>query len=424
MPSDTSRNKDRSWAKCVAELGYSIAGLHAFTHALRAHYRAETRRNNNVFASTTSTNTTTTTTTESSAAYLNCFINLCDSEHIKVAKEHIAASSGATEADAALSNGSLYRDLLSAGLCHSVDQIFPHLSEREEGAGWVLITSLPGCGLSTMLQHVTHKWGDHEKLWHDRFDFVFRVKLNLLGQAGFWDGCPDLATAAAATATDASATPPPPPTTTTTTTTTTAASRGTYAVHSADTNTFTFCGGSSEGEVARLAWLLFRSIEADTYATTTTSASASATGSTTTGEATFPPTKLETALDLQTITQCLKTFPLQTLLLVEHFDEVEAMYRPSAELDSLVDEAERGALRLRHGLVKEVCVCVCVCVLLCIAVYTCVYVCVYVCVYAMYVCVYMCIMSGVIDIILSIYLIDTCYATILIYYYTTHIIHT
>lgn len=141
----------------------------------------------------------------------------------------------------------------------------------------------PGSGLGAMLQTLCHKWsvliyskemplacilkqilfrGLHEKLWHDRFDFVFRVRLGLLLVPGFWDGCehdPICAEAAGVKAT-------------------------------------------KEVKLHRLAWLVLKSLE-ELFSSIDASNG-------------------HPDVNLDTITLCLTTFPGHMLLLLDHFDEV------------------------------------------------------------------------------------------------------
>lgn len=154
--------------------------------------------------------------------------------------------------------------------------------------------------------------GDHEKLWHDRFDFVFRVQLHLLGQSDFWEGCPE---------------PPeedPPP-----------APSGRHQFSRSRSSGYIYCGGSSSTEIGLLAWLVYKSLDKSSGGQGPKDAAAE--------EAMAP-------IDLETVTACLKSFPMQTLLLLEHFDEVEAMYRPSIELD--IGRTE--AMAVRDALVGKV----------------------------------------------------------------------
>jgi len=37
---------------------------------------------------------------------------------------------------------------------------------------------------------VSYRWGLKDAKWNNRFEFVLRAKLNLVGQENFWAGCP------------------------------------------------------------------------------------------------------------------------------------------------------------------------------------------------------------------------------------------
>lgn len=104
------RNKDRAWDKCMAEVGYSLRGLHAFISALRALYRADSRQ---MCLLDPSPHHHSETVSPSDLF----FFNLCEHAHIEAARADIARVSGAAAADLALADGSIYRTLLSSGEC-------------------------------------------------------------------------------------------------------------------------------------------------------------------------------------------------------------------------------------------------------------------------------------------------------------------
>ncbi|PJD92401.1 MAG: hypothetical protein CK424_05705 [Legionella sp.] len=74
-----------------------------------------------------------------------------------------------------------YQDMLLSGRTLGVNELFDNLDSRLDSAGWISITGRAGAGKTTLLQYIAYRWGGvREGLWHNRFDFVFRVQLNLL----------------------------------------------------------------------------------------------------------------------------------------------------------------------------------------------------------------------------------------------------
>lgn len=126
---------------------------------------------------------------------------------------------------------------------------------NREATGWIAITGRAGTGKTTLLKYISHRWGLREALWNNRFDFVFRVKLNLVGQENFWHGC------------------------------------------------------QSTGGIENLSWLISKSLPEIRK---------------------FNPQK---------ILQILEMYPLDILLLLDGFDEVQNLYGNNALLTALINAA-------------------------------------------------------------------------------------
>ncbi len=162
---DSDYRKTRTLEKYVTEGIYNISGWRPFLHHLKEYYKSHDKfrslvddDNNGNFLS-----------------LKNYYVNLVlvtESRHEAVANQLRESSLGREER---------YQSLLLSGQTLGVNELLDNLDSRTIETGWVSITGRAGTGKTTLLQYLAYCWGGvREGLWHNRFDFVFRVQLNLL----------------------------------------------------------------------------------------------------------------------------------------------------------------------------------------------------------------------------------------------------
>ncbi len=176
----TQKKPERTVGKWWAEIGYNVTGWRPFLHALREHYKTDDKLPALVNDPAIPR-----------VSLEHCFVNLALIEQIDHEKQEKIGLSGAVAAEAALERGDLYQSLLSAGRFRGVDGLMGTLHDRDTPTGWACITGRAGTGKTTLLQYIAYRWGMRDTLWHNRFDFTFRLKLNLMGQKDFWDKLPE-----------------------------------------------------------------------------------------------------------------------------------------------------------------------------------------------------------------------------------------
>lgn len=171
----------KTWSKTFADMCLSFLGWGDFIAALRCHYEADNELPALVIDPSIP-----------KVSLAHCFVNLALIEQVTQERQEKALLCGEATADAVLERGELYQSLLNDGKSRGVGELFDRatLENREEPAGWVCITGRAGTGKTTLSQYITNRWGLRESLWNNRFEFVFRAKLNLLGPQNFWEGLP------------------------------------------------------------------------------------------------------------------------------------------------------------------------------------------------------------------------------------------
>jgi hypothetical protein len=179
--SKESRNKDRGWEKYVAEMAYGLRGLHPFVSALRSHYRADDEILHIEGDRSGKPRT----------SIANSFVNLATVEDVEAELAQFAAMNGRAAADIAADSGEIHRSLLLQHKYQSVDGVLGALEDRGRDCGWTCVQGRAGMSLLPAVQLICCRWGEHEKTWHDRFDFVFRVKLSLLALTPLMESSPD-----------------------------------------------------------------------------------------------------------------------------------------------------------------------------------------------------------------------------------------
>lgn len=171
------QREQRTWEKWSAEIGYNVTGWRSFIQALRQHYQAD-----NLLPSLVNDPTLPRTSLE------NCFVNLALIEQVEHERHERTLVNGSPEAEAALERGELYQTLLQMNQTCGVDSLLGISEDRTKLLDWLCITGRAGTGKTTLLQYIAYRWAMRNCSWFNRFDFVFRVKLNLVGQNDFWLG--------------------------------------------------------------------------------------------------------------------------------------------------------------------------------------------------------------------------------------------
>ena len=175
-----SISKTKTWTKTRAEWWIWAGGWSDFIEKLRAHYRADDELPPIVEDPSIPR-----------ASLNDCFVNLALIAQIEHEKRESVLLIGDMATEAALQRGDIYQNLLRQDKATKViSDLFDKadLTNRTD-TGWVFIRGRAGTGKSTLVQYISHRWGLSESLWNNRFEFMFRVKLNLVGQAHFWEGC-------------------------------------------------------------------------------------------------------------------------------------------------------------------------------------------------------------------------------------------
>ncbi len=170
-------NPSKTWGKRFSDFGYRMRGWGSFIDALKGHYQAR--------------NTLPVLVEDPNLPKLSLedyFVNLALIAQVEQEVQERSLIQGPVAANVALERGELYSSLLMKD-CRCVETLFNGL-ERDKPAGWICITGRAGTGKTTLLQYIAYRWSCEEALWHNPFDFVFQVKLNLLGKADFWSTIP------------------------------------------------------------------------------------------------------------------------------------------------------------------------------------------------------------------------------------------
>ena len=164
MTSENYRN-ERSYQKYFMEGVYNLSGWKPFLHHLKGYY-----------ASHDKFRTIVDDHYEHQLSMKHYYVNLVlvtEDCHTEVV-ENLRVEENSRERE------ERYQAMLLSGQTLGVEELYRDLNRSEE-AGWISITGRAGTGKTTLLQYISHCWGAERKgAWHNRFDFVFRVQLNLL----------------------------------------------------------------------------------------------------------------------------------------------------------------------------------------------------------------------------------------------------
>lgn len=169
-PTETSR----SFGKSITDLWMWGTGWGSFIAALRQYYTEDDRLPSLVNSTP-------------KISLTHCFVNLALIGQKAHERQEKISLSEKRISEIASYRDELHQSLLNSGKYHGIDELFDKsaLENRSTPTGWACITGLPGTGKSSLLQFISHRWGLFESLWNERFEFVFRVKLNLVKQADF-----------------------------------------------------------------------------------------------------------------------------------------------------------------------------------------------------------------------------------------------
>lgn len=164
MTSENYRN-ERSYQKYFMEGVYNLSGWSPFLHHLKGYY-----------ASHDKFRTIVDDHYEHQLSMKHYYVNLVlvtEDCHTEVV-ENLRVEENSRERE------ERYQAMLLSGQTLGVEELYRDLNRSEE-AGWISIKGRAGTGKTTLLQYISHCWGAERKgAWHNRFDFVFRVQLNLL----------------------------------------------------------------------------------------------------------------------------------------------------------------------------------------------------------------------------------------------------
>ncbi len=185
-------DKTRSWRKATADWMLTAFGWENFTTALHQHYKNDGNLPKLIEDTPSAEDTESTDNLIPTLSLEHCFVNLALIEQIKHKEQEQAWISGRSSAATTLNREEIYQSLLNEGKTRGIDAVFDKnaMITREE-TNWAFIVGRAGTGKTTLLQYISHRWGLGEAIWNNRFEFVFRAKLNLVGQENFWNNIPD-----------------------------------------------------------------------------------------------------------------------------------------------------------------------------------------------------------------------------------------
>jgi hypothetical protein len=191
-------------------MGYAVRGLHGFISALRNGYREDDQLLPIIAPHQSAALTSGVAHRMAGGGHhkhctsvSNCFINIVPLREVERERRELELVVGRVSADIALESGQLHRLLLAERRFEGVDVILEEGAGMETAAaaagvprrdvpqGWTCLCGRAGSDLGTATQFIAYRWGHHDKLWHDRFDFVFRVNLALTHLDGIWEGLDD-----------------------------------------------------------------------------------------------------------------------------------------------------------------------------------------------------------------------------------------
>jgi hypothetical protein len=167
----------RSYRKWAVNMWYNVDGTARWVHNLREHYK-ERSRLVHVLRVGGSVN--------KEVDFSQYFVNLALVRHVDHVTREQGLFSNKEAAVLSLDRGELYDRLFVEHRYCAVEDIFGSLRDRSQPTGWIKIVGRAGTGKTTLTHYLAYRWGQKDSFWDNRFDFVFRVKLNLLAQERFF----------------------------------------------------------------------------------------------------------------------------------------------------------------------------------------------------------------------------------------------
>jgi hypothetical protein len=176
-PSPAVAHASRSYRKWAVNMWYNVDGTARWVHNLREHYKERSRLIHVLRVGGCVSN---------EVDFRQYFVNLALVRHVDHVTREQGLLSNKEAAVLSLDRGELYDRLFVEQRYCAVEDIFGSLQDRSQPTGWIKIVGRAGTGKTTLTHYLAYRWGQKDSFWDNRFDFVFRVKLNLLAQEGFF----------------------------------------------------------------------------------------------------------------------------------------------------------------------------------------------------------------------------------------------
>jgi WD40 repeat protein len=167
----------RSIRKHINNVWYNLNGAASWIHNLRGHYVQQCGMQHVLRVNSS----------PSPVDFDKYFVNLALIRHIDHITRERGHITGLTVAAMSLDRGELYDRLFMERRYCAVESIFGDLEDRDRSVGWIKIIGRAGTGKTTLTHYLAYRWGQKSNLWDNRFDVVFRVKLNLVTQDGVFE---------------------------------------------------------------------------------------------------------------------------------------------------------------------------------------------------------------------------------------------
>jgi hypothetical protein len=167
----------RSYRKWAVNMWYNVDGTARWVHNLREHYKERSRLIHVLRVGGS---------VSKEVDFSQYFVNLALVRHVDHVTREQGLLSDKEAAALSLDRGELYDRLFVEQRYCAVEDIFGSLRDRSQPTGWIKIVGRAGTGKTTLTHYLAYRWGQKDSFWDNRFDVVFRVKLNLLAQEGFF----------------------------------------------------------------------------------------------------------------------------------------------------------------------------------------------------------------------------------------------
>jgi WD40 repeat protein len=186
--SPTVAHVGRSYRKWAVNMWYNVDGTARWVHNLREHYKERSRVSHVLRVGSLN----------NEVDLSQYFVNLALVRHVDHVTREQGLLSDKETAVLSLDRGELYDRLFKEQRYCRVEDIFSSLQDRKQPVGWIKIVGRAGTGKTTLTHYLAYRWGRKDSLWDNRFDVVFRVKLNLLAQESTLKASANVATYLAA----------------------------------------------------------------------------------------------------------------------------------------------------------------------------------------------------------------------------------